>query len=103
MPEIAYIVKVTTAPGRRDETLAALGKVVDATEQEPGTLQYLMHADGAEADVIWFYEIYADRGAFEAHMGSSAMAEAGGALGGLLAGAPEIHQVEIVRRRGDGG
>jgi quinol monooxygenase YgiN len=102
MPEIAYIVKLTTAPGRRDDALAALGKLVDATEDEPGTLQYLMHADGGDADVIWFYERYADQAAFEAHIGSTAMAEVGGSLGGLLAGAPDMRQVEIVRRKGDG-
>jgi quinol monooxygenase YgiN len=103
MPEIAYIVKVTTAPGRRDEALSALGTLVDATEGEPGTLQYMMHADGGDADVIWFYELYADQAAFEAHIGSTAMAEVGGALGGLLAGPPDMHQVEVVRRKGDGG
>lgn len=100
MSEFAYIVKVTAAPGRRDDALAALGKLVDAVEDEPGTLQYVMHTDAGDADVIWFYECYADRAAFEAHVGSDAMAAVGGALGGLLAGAPEMHELAIVRRKG---
>lgn len=102
MSDIVYIVKVTAAAGRRDEALAVLGKLVDATEAEPGTLGYAMHADAADADVIWFYEVYADQAAFEAHSGSATMAEIGAALGGgLVAALPEMHRVEVVRRKGD--
>jgi hypothetical protein len=32
MSELAYIVKVRTAEGKRDEALAALGPLVDAVE-----------------------------------------------------------------------
>jgi len=103
MPEIAYIVKLTANPGRRDEALAALGTLVDATESEPGTVQYVMHTDVADADVIWFYERYADQASFEAHIGSSAMAEAGGALGGLLSAPPDMRAVEAVRSKGEAG
>jgi quinol monooxygenase YgiN len=100
MSEIVYIVKLTAASGRRHEALEVLGGLVEATEGEAGTLQYLMHADGDDADVIWFYEAYADQAAFEAHIGSTAMAEIGGALGGLLAGAPEMHPMVVTKRKG---
>jgi quinol monooxygenase YgiN len=104
MSDIVYIVKLTTAPGRRDEALAALGKLVDAAESEPGTLSYAMHTDAADADVIWFYEVYADQAAFEAHSGSPTMAEIGAALGGgLVAALPELHRVDVVRRKGEAG
>ena len=100
MADLAYIVKLTAAPGRRDEALAALGKLVDAAEAEPGTLVYVMHADTTDPDLIWFYEQYADQAAFEAHTGSPTMAEIGGALAGLLADMPDMRPVEIVRRKG---
>jgi quinol monooxygenase YgiN len=100
MSEIVYIVKMTAAEGRRDEALAVLGKLVASTEDEPGTLQYAMHADGADGDVIWFYERYEDKAAFDAHLSSAAMAEAIGSLGGMLAGAPELRQVEVTHRKG---
>ena len=45
MAQIAYVVKLTAAEGKRDEALAALGKLVAATEDEPGTVQYLMHTE----------------------------------------------------------
>lgn len=102
MSEIVYIVKVTTAPGRRDDALAVLGALVDATEGEDGTVEYVMHADAADTETIWFYEVYADQAAFDAHTGSAAMAEVGGKLGGgLLAGAPEMWRLEVVKRKGE--
>lgn len=101
MSQITYLVKLTAAEGKLDEALAALGKLVDAAETEPGTLQYVMHTDPSEPDVIWFYEVYADEAAFEAHAGSSAMAEAMGALAGLLGGAPDMRRLDVVRAAGD--
>jgi quinol monooxygenase YgiN len=103
MSELAYIVKVRTAEGKRDEALAALGPLVDAVEGEEGTLVYVVHADGTDPDVIWFYERYADQASFEAHTGSPAMAELGGKMVGLLAGTPEMSPVEVVRSKGEPG
>jgi quinol monooxygenase YgiN len=100
MSEIAYIVKITTADGKRPDALAVFGKLVAATEDEPGTLQYVLHEDTTDPNVIWFYERYADQAGFEAHIGSAAMAETMGALGGLLDGMPDMRQVGIVERKG---
>jgi quinol monooxygenase YgiN len=97
MSQIAYVVKVTAVEGKRDEALTTMGKLVTEAGNEPGTLHYTMHADHADPNVIWFYEVYADQAAFEAHAGSATMAEVGGALGGLLAGVPEMHQLDIVQ------
>ena len=101
MSDVAYIVKLTAAEGKVDEALAVLGKLVDATESEPGTLQYVLHTDAAEPNVIWFYELYADQAGFEAHAGSATMAEVMGSLGGLLDGPADMRQLEIVQRKGD--
>jgi quinol monooxygenase YgiN len=100
MSEIAYIVKITTAEGKRADALAVFAKLVAATEDEPGTLQYALHEDTGDPNVLWFYERYVDQAAFEAHVGSSAMAEVGGSLRGLLDGAPEMHQLAILERKG---
>ena len=101
MSEVAYIVKLTAADGKRDEAMAALGRLVDAAESDPGTLQYVLYADVADPTGIWFTEVYADEAAFEAHMSSPAMAEVMGSLGGLLVGQADLRQVEIVKRKGD--
>jgi quinol monooxygenase YgiN len=100
MPEIAHIVKVTAAEGRRDEALAVLTRLVDATESEPGTLQYGLYADPTDSVTIWLTELYTDEDALNAHMANPVMAEIGGPLAGLVDGPPDMRRVEIVRRKG---
>ena len=100
MSQIAYVVKLTAAEGKRDEVLSALGKLVAATEDEPGTVQYVMHTEVNDPNVIWFYEVYADQAAFEAHIGSTTMAEVMGSLGGLLDGPADMRQLEVEQAKG---
>jgi quinol monooxygenase YgiN len=100
MSQIAFVVRLTAAEGRRDEAVATLGKLVEAAESEPGTLQYVLHTDTADPDVIWFYELYADQAGFEAHATSTTMAQVMGSLGGLLDGPADMRKLEIVRRKG---
>ena len=100
MSQIAYVVKLTAAEGKRDEALATLGKLVAATGDEPGTVQYVMHTEVDDPQVIWFYELYADKAAFEAHIGSTTMAEVMGSLSGLLDGPADMRQLEIVQAKG---
>jgi (4S)-4-hydroxy-5-phosphonooxypentane-2,3-dione isomerase len=101
MSQVAYIVRINAAEGKRDEAMAALGRLVEAAESEPGTLQYVLYADTTDPAAIWLTELYADEAAFEAHMSSPAMAEAFGSLGGLLDGPADLRRVEIVKRKGD--
>jgi quinol monooxygenase YgiN len=101
--EIAYIVKITTAEGKRPDALAVFAKLVAATEDEPGTLQYALHTDAAEPSAVWFYERYADQAALDAHAGSTAMAEAMGAFAGLLGGPAEMHVLSIAQAKGGAG
>ena len=100
MAEIAMIVKLPAAEGKTDELLAAVGKLVAATEGEPGTVQYVAHTEEADPSAVWFYEVYADKDALDAHAGSSAMAEAMGSFAGLLGGPPEMHVLSIASRKG---
>jgi (4S)-4-hydroxy-5-phosphonooxypentane-2,3-dione isomerase len=101
MSEVAYIVHLSAADGKRDEAMAALGRLVEAAESEPGTLQYVLYADTTEPAGIWLTELYADQAAFEAHMSSPAMAEMLGSMGGLLDGPADMRRVEIVKRKGE--
>jgi quinol monooxygenase YgiN len=82
--------------------MVVLGRLVEATESEPGTLQHALYADTTDAVTIWLTEVYADEAALNAHMSSPAMAEIAGPLGGLLDGPADVRRVEIVRRKGDG-
>jgi quinol monooxygenase YgiN len=93
--KVAVIAKLTAAPGKRDELVAAFESMLEAVEQEPGTLMYALNTDKANADVIWFYEVYTDDAALAAHSGSDAMKAVGGKLGGLIGGAPELFVLEL--------
>jgi quinol monooxygenase YgiN len=103
MAEIAMVVKLTAAEGKLDELLEAAAKLVAATEDEPGTLQYALHTDAADPSAVWFYERYADQTALDAHAGSTAMADAMRAFGGLLGGPPEMHMLSIAQAKGGAG
>lgn len=100
MSKIAMIAKLTAVDGRRDELVAALEKIYDTVENESGTLVYALHTDAGDANVVWFYELYTDNAALEAHSKSEGMAQMITALPGLVAGAPEMHALTPVRAKG---
>lgn len=100
MPKVAIVAKLTAVDGKREELASVLEKMFPTVEQEEGTEVYAMHNDLKDPDTIWFYELYADNDAFGAHGSSDAMKEMFGALGGLLAGAPDMHIIEPRRAKG---
>lgn len=88
MSKVAMVVKITAAPGRRDEVAEALEPMFPQVDTEEGTELYVLSEDIANPDVLWMFELYSDQDALQAHSSSPAMAEAMGALGGDLMGAP---------------
>lgn len=88
---VSVVARITAKEGRRNEVVAVLSKLVAATESEPGTLAYSMHADDAEPDTVWFFELYADQAALAAHGASDTMKAVGTELRDLVAGRPELH------------
>jgi quinol monooxygenase YgiN len=100
MSPIAIVAKLTAAEGKRDEAIAVLSRLVDAAENEPDTLEYVLLADQGDRNLIWFYELYADQAGLDAHMASPTMVEVLGSMRGLLAGPADLRQMEVVRRMG---
>ena len=100
MAKVSIIAKLTAAPGKRDELIAAFQPVMAAVEAEPGTELYLLHTDVADENVVWFYERYADQAAFDAHAGSAAMKSFGPSLAGLVGGRPELTILNFVGGKG---
>jgi quinol monooxygenase YgiN len=90
MSQIVVIAKIPCQPGKRDEAAAGLQPMLDHVEGEEGTLTYVLLKDSTDEDVLWMYEVYADKAAFDTHSGSEAMKSLGHALGGVLAGRPEL-------------
>jgi quinol monooxygenase YgiN len=88
--QVAVIAKLSAAPGKRDELVAALQVGLQNVESEEGTLLYLLHEDSGDADLLWFYELYSGQDAFLAHAGSDAFKALGATLAPLLGGRPEL-------------
>jgi quinol monooxygenase YgiN len=99
MPKPAVVARLVATPGKREELLEALGALVAAAHDEPGTELYVMLRDSDE-DTVWFWELYTDKAAADAHSTSDTMKSIGGKLGGLVAAAPEIRFLEPVKGKG---
>lgn len=96
----AIIAKITAQPGKRDELVAARKAMVDHVESEEGTVQYVLHTDTNDENLVWFYERYDSQEALAAHSGSEAMKSLGGAVRDLAAGRPELIVLDIVAGKG---
>lgn len=97
---ITVIAKISALEGKRAELAAALRPAIDATENEPGTLQYILLEDSADANTLWMYETYESQAALESHMGSEAFKALGPAIGPFLAGRPELNFVKSLGGKG---
>ena len=82
--------RVPAAPGKRDELVAALQAALDTASGEPGTIQYILHADAKNPDAVWFYELYADQASLDAHMATDSFKALGPAIAPFLGGRPEL-------------
>ncbi len=92
MSKVAVIAKLTAAPGKRDELAEVLRSVaIPGVADEEGTEIYAAVTDNGDDDTVWFFELYRDEASLDAHGKSDNMARLGAALGGLLAGRPELH------------
>jgi quinol monooxygenase YgiN len=100
MSKPAAVAKLTATPGKREELITVLGELVDATAAEPGTEVYVLLRDTGDDDSVWFFELYSDKAALDAHSTSEAMKAIFPKLAGLVAGMPDIRAVEPVRAKG---
>jgi quinol monooxygenase YgiN len=65
---LALVVSLQVKPGHRDAFLAAITENAKRSfADEPGCLQFDVAADTGDDHRVWFYELYTDQAAFEAH------------------------------------
>lgn len=100
MSKISLIAKLTAADGKADELRAALANMIVAAEEEAGLEIYSAHVDSSDANVFYFFELYADQAALDVHGKGDGMKAAMGALGGLLGGRPEVTMMSPVVAKG---
>jgi quinol monooxygenase YgiN len=102
MSQVSVIAKIPCQEGKRDELVAAFVDYFPQVEGEDGTLVYAVSTDNGDPNVVWVYELYTGDDALASHSGSDAFKAFGATLGGLLAGAPELHFCRPVQAKGLG-
>ena len=100
MSKISLIAKLTAADGKADELEEAMRNVIEAAEEEDGLEVYSAHAVDDEPGVYYYFEIYRDEQAKEAHGKGERMRAAMGAFAGLLAGRIEVTLMTPVAAKG---
>jgi quinol monooxygenase YgiN len=61
------VVRMTVREGEQEHAAELIGRLAEATRQEPGNVHYITHRAVDDPRVFMFYEQYADKAAFEAH------------------------------------
>ncbi|MCO5328939.1 MAG: antibiotic biosynthesis monooxygenase [Ilumatobacteraceae bacterium] len=91
MSKVAMWVRLPLKPGVRDEAAAAFQTAVDNVQSEDGTLLYILHAEDADADALFVYELYTGQDALVAHSSADWFKAFGPTLAPFMAGRPEMH------------
>lgn len=66
-PPLTIIGRLRAKPGRGGELKAALRPVVAASRQEPGCINYDLHVDAGDPDLLVLYENWTDQNALDEH------------------------------------
>ncbi len=100
MSKISLIAKLTAADGKADELATALADLIAAADSEPGLEIYSAHVTADDPNTFYFFELYSDEEALAVHGKAEPMVGAMKALGGLLAGRPEVTMMNPVVAKG---
>jgi quinol monooxygenase YgiN len=93
---LVLIVEFRAAAGRTDDLRTALLALVAPTRAEAGCLQYDLHEDPSDPDVLAFYEIWADGDAHAAHDRTEHVRAISAAIPGLTAEPPRFRRLRRV-------
>jgi quinol monooxygenase YgiN len=100
MSKVSVAVKLRIKEGQRDAMTEAVKPGLETAEAEEGTLTYIFHHDAADANVVWFFETYANQDAFNAHMSTDAFKAFSASLAPFVDGAPEFHILTPIGGKG---
>jgi quinol monooxygenase YgiN len=88
---VTVMAKLKIQPGKEAAFEGAAGELLAHVKlNEPGTLTYVLHRSTADPSEYVYYEVYTDQAALAVHGSSAAMQKFFGAIGGMVAGRPEI-------------
>jgi quinol monooxygenase YgiN len=100
MSNVAVLARIPAQPGKRAQLVEALRGAFPHVEAEPGTRFYIVHEDASDDDAVWFYEVYEDEAAFEAHRTAGWMKDFGMSVREFAAGRPELTMLRPVGGKG---
>jgi quinol monooxygenase YgiN len=86
---------VPIEPEHRDDALDTIEDLVEQSRTEDGTVDYRATTDVEDPNTVRFFEQYEDRAALEAHLQTDHYEQFEAALGGWLAGKPEVRQFDV--------
>jgi quinol monooxygenase YgiN len=90
MSQVCLIAKLPAAEGKGAELAEAFKAAFEHVNKEDGTRYYILHADAANADVLYVYEMYESQDAANAHMSADWFAPFGKSLAPFMGGRPEM-------------
>lgn len=82
-------------PAFRDEALDHIRSLVDASNEEPGIIDYRAAVDVHDENTVRFLEHYEDAAAFETHLETDHYQEFEARLSDYLADRPDVTKFEI--------
>ncbi len=96
MPQIAKFVRLSVAPGQREQLVAALAPVRGLAEGDPGTELWTIHLDRDNPNQLFIYECYRDQAALDAHDESPLLKAVLQSTSAFLTGPPEIIHGDVL-------
>jgi quinol monooxygenase YgiN len=93
---VALIARLASRPGMGPKLCAILTELVDETRHHRGVDLYSLHADPANPDILWSFELYANRAALLAHAESEAATSTGSRIAELLERAPDQYELRPI-------
>lgn len=99
MSKFAVVMKMVAHEGRGPDVEAAFDGIMRQVADEPTTEIYILNRSAGDPDVLWCYEVFSSRSAFESHCDTDTVRELVPRLNKLLA-AREVVQGEPVREHG---
>jgi quinol monooxygenase YgiN len=90
------IVKLTSAPGRRDALIALMGG--DDSHAIPGCLSFIVAEDAVDENVLWITEVWESQASHEASLQAPPVKESLADAGTLIAGFEKIATTRPVKK-----
>ncbi|MET0895414.1 MAG: putative quinol monooxygenase [Acidimicrobiia bacterium] len=88
--------RFTAKEGKGAELAEILSELIDIVQREEGARYYALHRGVELTDVVWFYEVYADQAALDAHGKYPEFGAVFARIAELTAGPPELIRSEFV-------